>query len=196
MAGTQKPRTRFSAAEYFALEESAEHRNEFYQGEITAISSGSINHNRVAGNLAVELVAALRGKPCEPFIADLRLLVKQHQFYTYPDLMVVCGDLEFVHGRNDTITNPVLIIEVLSPSTEAYDRGKKFEFYRSIEGFQEYVLVDQQRMHIERYRPLGLGRWEMTTLDETNEILSLTSVGIDLTLASIYERVDVETQLT
>lgn len=196
MATAQKPHTRFSLAEYLALEETAQHRSEFYRGEIVAIPGGSINHNRVAGNLAFGLSAALRGKPCEIFIAGLRLLVKKHQFYTYPDLMVVCGDLEFVQGRNDTITNPVLIIEVLSPSTEAYDRGKKFEFNRSIEGFQEYVLVDQQRMHIERYRPLGLGRWELTTLDATDEVLSLTSVGVDLTLASIYERVDLETQLT
>ena len=196
MVVAQKPKTRFSAAEYLALEEEAEYRSEYYQGEIFAMSGGSANHNRIAGNLFVALRSALRGKPCEAFINDMRLQVKRHHLYTYPDVMVVCGKIEFAQGRNDTIANPILIVEVLSPSTEAYDRGKKFEFYRSIEGFQEYVLVDQQRMHIERYRPLGLGRWEMTTLDATDEDLSLTSVGIDLTLASIYERVDLESELT
>lgn len=196
MVAAQKPRTRFSAAEYLALEEEAEYRSEYYQGEIFAMSGGTANHNRIALNIAAGLSSALRGKPCEAFINDMRLQVTRRQLYTYPDVMVVCGGGEFVHGRTDTITNPVLIVEVLSPSTEAYDRGKKFEFYRSIEGFQEYILVDQQRMHIERYRPLGLGRWELTTLDATDEVLSLTSVGVDLTLASIYERVDLESQTT
>lgn len=196
MAVAQKPLARFSAAEYLAFEEEAEYRSEYYRGEIFAMSGGSANRNRIAGNLFVALRSALRGKPCEAFINDMRLLVQRHHLYTYPDIMVVCGKVEFAQGRNDTVTNPVLIVEVLSPSTEAYDRGKKFEFYRTIEGFQEYVLVDQQRIHIERYRPLGLGRWELTPFDETDAVLALTSVGIDLTLASIYERVDLEVQTT
>ena len=196
MAVAQKPRTRFSAAEYFALEETAEYRSEFYQGEIFAMSGGSANHNRIALNIATGLSAALRGKPSEPFMANMRVLVKRQQLYTYPDIVVVCGKVEFVKGRTDTITNPVLIIEVLSPSTESYDRGKKFEFYRTIEGFQEYVLIDQQRKHVERFRPLGLGRWELTAFDATDHVIELTSMGIELTLDSIYERVDLESETT
>ena len=110
--------------------------------------------------------------------------------------MVVCGKVDYLKGRSDTITNPVLIIEVLSPSTESYDRGKKFEFYRTIEGFQEYVLVDQQRRHVERFRPLGFGRWELTTFDETDQVIELTSVGVELTMDSLYERVELEGETT
>lgn len=196
MVVAQKPRTLFSAAEYLALEETAEYRSEFYQGEIFAVSGGSTNHNRIAVNITGGLSAALRGKPCEPFMADVRLLVKRQQLYTYPDIMVVCGKVDYLKGRSDTITNPVLIIEVLSPSTESYDRGKKFEFYRTIEGFQEYVLVDQQRRHVERFRPLGFGRWELTTFDATDQVIELTSIGVELTLDSIYERVDLESEST
>ncbi|MCB0245881.1 MAG: Uma2 family endonuclease, partial [Anaerolineae bacterium] len=102
MVVAQKPKTRFSAAEYLALEEEAEYRSEYYQGEIFAMSGGSANHNRIAGNLFVALRSALRGKPCEAFINDMRLQVKRHHLYTYPDVMVVCGKIEFAQGRNDT----------------------------------------------------------------------------------------------
>lgn len=192
MAVMQKKRSIFSLAEYFAQEENAEQRSEFYQGEIFAMSGGSVNHNRIAGNVFAALRAAMRGKRCEAFVADMRLLVKRRQLYTYPDVMVVCGQVEFAPGRKDTVTNPVVIVEVLSPSTEAYDRGRKFEFYRTIDSLQEYVLVDQQRMYVERHRPLDLGRWEMTAFEAADDVLPLSSIGVDISLTSIYERVELE----
>lgn len=156
MAIAPRPRTLFSVDEYLAMEETAEHRSEFHQSKILAMAINSVDHNRILGNLAFSLHKSLRDGPCEVFISAMRLLVKARDLYTYPDLMVICDGLEFAHGRSDIITNPVLIVEVLSPSTESYERDKKFEFYRTIEGFQEYVLVDQQRRHVERFRPLGV----------------------------------------
>jgi Uma2 family endonuclease len=192
MAVMQKKRSIFSLAEYFVQEEQAEQRSEFYEGEIFAMAGGTPNHNRLTGNVYTALRSALRGKSCEPFMADVRLLVKRRQLYTYPDVMVICGSLQYAPGRNDTVTNPALIVEVLSPSTEAYDRGKKFEFYRTIDSLQEYILVDQGRMYVERHRPLGLGRWEMTAFEASDDVLALASVGIELTLANIYEGVELE----
>jgi Uma2 family endonuclease len=192
MAVMQRKRSIFSLAEYFAQEEQADYRSEYYQGEIFAMAGGTANHNLIALNVAASLRSALRGKPCKAFMADMRVLVKRHQLYTYPDVMAVCGPLKYAPGRNDTVTNPVLIVEVLSPSTEAYDRGKKFEFYRTIDSLQEYILVDQARIYVERHRPLGLGRWEMTAFEAPTDVLALASVGVELTLAGIYEGVELE----
>jgi Uma2 family endonuclease len=192
MAVMQKKRPIFSLAEYFAQEEQAEQRSEFYEGEIFAMAGGTANHNLITLNVAASLRSALRNKSCKAFMADLRLLVKRRQLYTYPDVMVICGPLQYAPGRNDTVTNPVLIVEVLSPSTEAYDRGKKFEFYRTIDSLKEYVLVDQSRMYVERHRPLGLGRWEMTAFTAPDDVLALESVDVELTLAAIYDGVELE----
>ncbi len=192
MAVMQKKRSIFSLAEYFAQEEQADYRSEFYEGEIVAMAGGTANHNLIMLSVAASLRSALRGKPCKTFAADMRLLVKRRQLYTYPDVMVICGPLQYAPGRNDTVTNPVLIVEVLSPSTEAYDRGKKFEFYRTIDSLKEYVLVDQSRLYVERHRPLGLGRWEMTAFTAPEDVLSLTSLDVELTLAAIYDGVELE----
>ncbi len=192
MAVMQKKRSIFSLAEYFAQEEQAEDRSEFYEGEIFAMAGGTANHNLITINVTASLRDAVRNKPCKAFMADMRLLVKRRQLYTYPDVMVICGPLQYAPERNDTVTNPGLIVEVLSPSTEAYDRGKKFEFYRTIDSLQEYVLVDQSRMYVERHRPLGLGRWEMTAFTAPEDVLSLESVDVELTLAAIYDGVELE----
>jgi len=192
MAVMQKKRSIFSLAEYFAQEEQAEDRSEFYEGDIFAMAGGTANHNLITINVTASLRDAVRNKPCKAFMADMRLLVKRRQLYTYPDVMVICGPLQYAPERNDTVTNPGLIVEVLSPSTEAYDRGKKFEFYRTIDSLQEYVLVDQSRMYVERHRPLGLGRWEMTAFTAPEDVLSLESVDVELTLAAIYDGVELE----
>jgi len=192
MAVMQKKRSIFSLAEYFAQEEQAEDRSEFYEGEIFAMAGGTANHNLITINVTASFRDAVRNKPCNAFMADMRLLVKRRQLYTYPDVMVICGPLQYAPERNDTVTNPGLIVEVLSPSTEAYDRGKKFEFYRTIDSLQEYVLVDQSRMYVERHRPLGLGRWEMTAFTAPEDVLSLESVDVELTLAAIYDGVELE----
>ena len=131
----------FTPEEYLALEEEAEYRSEYYQGEIFAMTGGSANHNTIAVNLCRSLDEAFDDKPCQVFINDMRLLVQDNGLYTYPDLMVVCGNIKFVAGRDDTVTNPIVVVEVLSKSTGSYDRGPKFELYRALHTLQDYVLT-------------------------------------------------------
>lgn len=183
----------YTLEDYFALEETADYRSEYYQGEIFALTGGSVNHNRIAVNVLVALTDAFRKKPCEAFASDLRLLVKQVGLYTYPDVMVVCNGLEFAHDRTDTITNPIVIFEVLSPSTESYDRGKKFEFYRTIKMLKDYVLIDQERVHVEYFRQLDNGQWLLGVFDDEADTLTLQSISVEIPLSDIYQRVDWET---
>jgi len=184
--------SRLSEADYFRHEESAEYRSEYRDGEIVAMAGATVNHNQIVGNL----YTALRGRlerTCRVFATDLRLFVPRHRFYTYPDVMVICGRLQFAPGRMDTVTNPILIVEVLSPSTEAYDRGRKFEFYRSLDSLQEYVLVDQDRFLVEHFRRQEDGTWLLTAYEQPEDILHLPVLGVDLPLAVIYERVEWQT---
>ncbi|MCK6630505.1 MAG: Uma2 family endonuclease [Anaerolineae bacterium] len=186
------PQKFYSPEEYLALEEMAEYRSEYYRGEIFAMAGGSANHNRIAGNIYLELRETLKGKPCEAFITDMRLHVKKNSLYTYPDVMVVCGRIEYVKGRTDTLTNPVVIIEVLSDSTQAYDRGAKFELYRAIESLQDYVLVDQGRVHVEYFHKLEDGRWLLAEFNELEAVLRLEGVGVEIPLSLVYQRVEWE----
>lgn len=187
-----QPQKRYSPEEYLALEETAEYRSEYYRGEIFAMSGGSANHNRIIKNLVITLDAALEGKPCETFVTDMRLHVRKNSLYTYPDVMIVCGRIEYVKGRTDTITNPVVIFEVFSESTQAYDRGAKFELYRAIETLQDYVLVDQSRVHVEYFHKLEDGRWLLTEFNNLEGVLMLESVGVEIPLSRVYQRVEWE----
>jgi Uma2 family endonuclease len=187
-----KPQKYYSPEEYLALEEMADYRSEYYRGEIFAMSGGSANHNRIAGNVYVALREALEGKPCETFVTDMRLLVKENGLYTYPDVMVVCGQLEFVEGREDTITNPVVIVEVLSKSTQDYDRGGKFQLCRAIDSLRDYVLIDQARIHVEYFHKLEDSRWLLTEFNELEAVLCLEAVSVDLPLSRVYQRVEWE----
>jgi len=189
MAVAMKPQQFFTIEEYFVLEEQADHRSEYYGGEVFAMAGGTANHNRIARNSVIALGSALAGKPCEVFVSDMRVWVKRVKLYTYPDVMVICGGIDFAPKRKDTVTNPVVLFEVLSPSTEGYDRGKKFEFYRTLLSLKEYVLVDQERVHIEHYRLLDNRQWVLTVLDDAAERLALDSIGVELSLAAIYEQV-------
>ncbi len=187
-----KPQNYFSPEEYLALEEVADYKSEYYQGEIFAMSGRSANHNRIAKNLVIALEVALESKPCETFITDMRLLVKKNGLYTYPDVMVICGQLEFAEGRTDTLTNPIVIVEVLSKSTQDYDRSAKFELYRAIETLQDYVLIDQARVHVEYFRKLEDGRWLLQEFNQLEAILRVEAVGVEIPLSRVYQRVEWE----
>lgn len=191
MSAIPKSQEMFTLDEYFALEASSDERHEYYRGEVFAMSSGSANHNRITGNVYLALRNALGNRPCEAFVTDMRLLVKRRQLYTYPDVMVVCGQLEFAYQRSDLIANPTVIFEVLSPSTENYDRGKKFNyFYRTIESLQEYVLIDQERILVEHLRRSDERNWQLAVLDDISDTLTLPSVDVSIPLAEIYHRVE------
>jgi Uma2 family endonuclease len=132
----------YSEKEYLELERDAEYKSEYYRGEIFAMAGAGHNHNRIVENLSGECYIAFKGKSCQTFSSDMRLHIPQNGLYTYPDLLVVCGKIEFAEDNDDTIVNPSAIIEVLSKTTSAYDRGDKFHLYRSIPTLMEYVLVD------------------------------------------------------
>ena len=191
MSALPEPQQFYSLNDYFALETTDDQRHEYYHGEIFAMSGGSVNHNRISVSVATSFAGALAGKPCEVFVADLRLLVKSRQLYTYPDVMVVCGKLEYAQNRTDLITNPTVIVEVLSPSTENYDRGKKFNFfYRTVETLRDYVLIDQDRILVEHLRRSDERTWLLTVLEELSETLVLESIGVSIPVGEIYQRVD------
>ena len=183
-------KTRYTPEEYLALEEQAEQKSEYYNGEIFAMAGGSVNHNRITRNVVTTLAPLLAAKPCEAFASDMRLLVEKKGLYTYPDVMVVCGKLEFVAGRNDTLTNPILIVEVLSESTREYDRTTKFRFYRRIPTLLEYVMIDQARVYIECFRRTESDLWIFESYDQLEDQLKLRSLELEIPLTLIYNQVE------
>jgi len=179
----------YTRAEYLALEEKADYRSEYRQGEIVAMAGASVNHNRITINVSTALTNAFAEKSCEAFSSDLRVWVERRNLFTYPDVMAVCGDLTFYDDRTDTITNPQVIIEVLSESTAAYDRGEKFQAYWTLDSLAEYVLIDQYRVRVEYFRRISEKEWRLIVLTKTDDVLTLESVGVDLALDQIYRNV-------
>lgn len=185
----------FTPEEYLAMEEVADYKSEYFQGEIFAMSGGSANHSTITSNCITGLNLALKAKPCRVFESNMRLLVKRNGLYTYPDVMVVCGKVEFVPKRNDTLTNPVIIVEVLSPSTRDYDRVKKFALYKPLDSLREYLLVDSEQIHVTHLRRTDPeSAWTIEMYDDLQTVLHLDSVGCDLALAQIFDKVELETK--
>ncbi len=182
----------YSPEEYLKLEQKSEYRNEYRNGEIIAMTGGSINHNRIIRNLARLLEINLEGQPLEFFISDLRLWIPDYNQYTYPDIMIIKGEPIFQENRNDIVVNPSIIIEVLSKSTSSRDRGDKFSYYRSIKEFQEYILVDQYKIHIEHFSKTSDGNWLLKESSQKDGILKLTSVNCEIPYQQIYQRVTFE----
>lgn len=183
----------YSPEEYLALEETAEYKSEYYRGEIFALAGTSINHNRIVNNVSSRLNQVFTKKNCEAFATDVKLWIEEKDLFTYPDIMIVCGKIEFYPGRDDTITNPLIIFEVLSESTKNYDRGEKFVFYRAIPSFKEYVLIDQSTMHVEHFYIGEQGKWVLTEYDNPDDILKLTKIDFQISLREIYQRVELPT---
>lgn len=191
VAQAQASRT-YSADEYFALELESEIRHEYIQGDVIPMTGGTPNHNRIIRNLCTALTLGLRGQPYEVFVADQRLWIPEPQIYTYPDVMVVAGELAYKAGRRDTITNPVLIIEVLSQSTRNYDRGDKFAAYRTIPGFQEYILVDQYAYLVEHYAKTGEKQWVFQEYNQPDDTVEFAVMEFEIALTDIYDKVEFE----
>ena len=184
------PENRFSLEEYLSRERVAEYKSEFYQGEIFAMTGGSPTHNDIGVNLVSSLKNRLRGSRCRPSASDQRIRIPANGLCTYPDASVVCGDREFDDIDTDAITNPVVIFEVLSKSTERYDRGKKFDLYRELESLQEYVLVSQTEAQVERFVRQDDGDWLLSVLKGPAAILNFASLDVSLTLSEIYEDIE------
>jgi len=178
--------------EYLAMEEKAEYKSEYFQGEIFALAGGTASHSQIAVNLIVTLAPKLQAKKCRLFSSDMKVWITEKELFTYPDITIICDKPEFYPGRKDAITNPLLIIEVLSDSTKSYDRVEKFEYYRSIPTFQEYILVDQYKVHIEHFYYESKGRWIFTEYKSIDDILNFTKINFKISLKEIYNQIEFE----
>jgi Uma2 family endonuclease len=189
MASQQQPTC--TPEEYLARERMAQEKHEFFDGHIYAMSGASRSHVRITANLIAALHGQLRSRGCDLFTGDMRVSVSQTGLYTYPDATVVCGQAQFADDAFDVLLNPTVVVEVLSPSTESYDRGRKFEHYMRLASLREYVLITQDRMRVERFTRAADGRgWVLSAAEGVEASLELPSIGCVLRLADLYERVE------
>jgi Uma2 family endonuclease len=184
----------YSPEEYLKLEEAAEFRSEYHDGQIIPMTGGTPNHNQIALNLGGAINFSTIGKPYRVNVNDLRLWIPSKRVYTYPDVMLVAGKLEFLEGRKDTITNAVMVAEVLSKSTADCDRGDKFKLFRTIPTFREYILIDQYEMHVEQFCKTDDNKWVLSEYDGADTVLVLSSVPFEMSLGEMYDRVDFESE--
>jgi Uma2 family endonuclease len=186
----QPEKKHYTPEEYLEHEEASEYKSEYYQGETFAMAGTTINHNLILGNLLTELNKDRNRHKCLSFTNDIKLWIEEKQLFTYPDLMIVCDKLEYYPNRKDTLANPKIIIEVLSDSTENYDRGKKFLFYRSIPSFKEYILIDQNDTHIEQFYIGNDGNWILKEFNSHQDVLKFTKIDFAISLKEIYNLVE------
>jgi Uma2 family endonuclease len=184
-------RQRLTPEEYLAIERSAECKSEFFTGEMFAMAGASEEHNLIVANVIRVLGTQLLNRPCRVYPSDMRVKVDATGLYAYPDVVVLCGERRYDDEHRDTLLNPTLICEVLSPSTEAYDRGDKFDQYRQFESLQEYVLIAQDRRRVERYVRRGEGpEWVYTAVSDPQGMVPLNAIGCELALAEVYDKVE------
>ncbi len=184
------PKTKITPEEYLEMERKAEFRSEYFGGEIFAMAGAKRRHNQIVTNVSGLVWQQLKSKNCESYSSDMRVYVPETGLYTYPDLVVVCGEPQFQDDVFDTLLNPVLLIEVLSESTEGYDRGKKFQHYRSIESLQEYVLISQDEARIEKYVRHGDGFWFLSEAVGLDSKIEFAFIESKIALVEVYNKID------
>jgi Uma2 family endonuclease len=180
----------YTPEEYLEIEEKAEYKSEYRDGEIIPMTGGTTNHNKISLNLAVSLKIALKGKKYDVYMADVRLWIPRHRQHTYPDVMVIEGQPIYTGTNTTTVMNPSLIVEVLSKSTKNYDQGDKFLYYRSIPEFKEYILIDQYHYHVMQYVKTAEGQWLFTELEGESATLLLQTVDFQIQIGDLYEQVN------
>ena len=183
------PTKKYTFGEYLARERLATIKSEFYRGEIFAMAGGSLRHNTISGNAFTLLRNGLRGSPCRPLNSGQRIRIATNTLSTYPDVSIICGEIKVDQEDQDAIVNPRVIFEVISRSTESYDRGKKFDLYRQLESLQEYVLVSQDEPQVDRFTRQNDGSWNLTITKGLENSIKLISVSCVLPVAGIYEDV-------
>ena len=183
------PKHFYNPDEYIGIERKAAHKSEYYAGEIFAMSGASREHNIIVVNVTTSLNTQLQERDCEVYSSDMRVRTRDKTFYTYPDVAVVCGQPRFDDVSVDTLLNPTLIVEVLSPSTERYDRTRKFADYRKIDSLREYVLIAQQECRVTRYVKQSDGGWLFQEVSGLEDVMQLDSINCRLALQSIYRKV-------
>ncbi|WP_445628828.1 Uma2 family endonuclease [Nostoc sp. DSM 114167] len=182
----------YTPEEYLELEEAADYKSEYINGQIIPMAGGTVNHNQIALNLSTELNFAFKKQNYRVFMGDVRLWILQKRTYTYPDVMILAGEPEFFNNRKDIIINPQIIVEVLSKSTKGYDREDKFQAYRTISTFQEYLLIDQTRIHVDQFSKTGKKQWTLREYDEEDEAIALVTVPFEISLQDLYNKVEFE----
>lgn len=190
MAATLTQSCTVSAEEYLALEAESDVRHEFRNGEIVSMTGGTFYHNKIAVLLMALLVYGPQRKSYEVGGGDLRLWIPDRDMYAYPDVIVMSRPVQFKQGRSDIVTNPLFIAEVLSNSTKSYDRGEKFFAYRSLPSLQDYLLIDQYSPHVEHYSKQDSHQWLLTEYDGLDAELTLSSLGVQISLSDLYEDVE------
>jgi len=182
----------YTPEEYLALERQAVDKSEYFSGEIFAMTGASGRHNLVAGNVFAALHIQLRKRPCEIYPSNMLVKVSPTGLYTYPDVVIVCGEPLFDDEQKDTLVNPTVLVEVLSKSTASYDRGEKFEHYRKLKSLAEYLVIAQNKYHVEHYIRQPDNQWLLSETDEIQKTIHLPSIECDLTLADIYDKVEID----
>ena len=172
--------------QYLELERAALEKHEYYQGEIFAMSGASFRHNVIFKNTYLKLGVKLAGKPCQPYGSDLRIHIPSNSLFTYPDISIICGKPEMTDEVMDTVKNPTVIIEILSKSTQDYDKGQKFTLYRDIESLKEYILIDSQSVRVEKYCKNSDGSWTLRDYKDIEDTFIIESIGEDMSLADFY----------
>ncbi len=188
----QTARDYYTPEEYLKLEEAADYKSEYRDGEIVPMTGGTTNHNKIALNFAANLKFALRGQSYDIYIGDVRLWIPRYRQYTYPDVMVIQGEPLYTGTGTTTVMNPLLIVEVLSKSTKNYDQGDKFLYYRSIPEFKEYILIDQTRYHVMQHTKTLDGKWLLTEHESEEAALELNTIEFQISFNNIYERINFE----
>lgn len=186
------PKTRLTSEQYLMIDRRAERKSEFFDGEMFEMAGASERHNLITLNVGGELRNRLRGRPCKTYASDMRVQVGATGLYTYPDVIVACGEARFRDGELDTLLNPKVIIGVRSPSTESYDRGRKSTRYRRGDSLAAYLLIEQDRPHVEHYFRDPDGQWRLTDAFGLTQSVRLNSIDCELPLAEIYDRVAFE----
>lgn len=185
-----QPKNFITPEQYLEIERKAEFKSEYYRGEMFAMAGASEPHNLLVWNLIAQLYPQLRRGSCRGYPSDMRVHVPATGLFTYPDVTIVCGEPQFADDRRDTLLNPTLIIEVLSPSTEAFDRGRKFRHYQSIRSLQYYVLISSDHMQVDWYTRQPDAPWLFSSASSPDESVALQAIGCTLKLSDIYEGVE------
>jgi Uma2 family endonuclease len=187
-----QPKRHLTPEQYLEIERQAEYKSEYFNGEMFAFAGASREHNTIVINLILKLAPQLRKRNCEIYSNDMRVKVDATGLYTYPDVVIVCGKPQFEDDEQDILLNPIVIIEVLSPSTESYDRGTKFEHYRTIDTLSDYLLVAQDKIHVENYVRQSDRSWLFSEYKSAEDKFQIESVGCELAVEEIYEKVEME----
>ncbi|MBO1051301.1 Uma2 family endonuclease [Dolichospermum sp. UHCC 0352] len=180
----------YSPEEYLELEEKAEYKSEYRDGEIIPMTGGTTNHNKIAGNFYAYLKFGLKKQNYDVYIGDVRLWIPRYRQHTYPDIMVIQGEPIYTGANTTTVMNPLLIAEVLSKSTSNYDQSDKFMYYRSIPEFKEYILINQYQYHVMQYVKTDDSKWIFTELQSESDILTLETIDFQIALSDLYEQVN------